>query len=127
MIPNYKDIVDLLKKGATVEAQEKIMELREAVLELQEENAVLKARTKELQDRLNIQGSLEFSEGIYWMWNEDDAGDLSDKDGPFCQLCYDNDEKLIRLQPYTSFGVRGERLSSGYRCLKCSHYYKTGP
>ena len=29
MIPNYKDIVELIKKGATVEAQEKIMELRD--------------------------------------------------------------------------------------------------
>jgi len=28
MLPRYKDIAELVKKGATVEAQEKIMELR---------------------------------------------------------------------------------------------------
>lgn len=34
MLPKYKDITELIKKGATVEALEKIMELREAALEL---------------------------------------------------------------------------------------------
>ncbi len=60
MIPSYKDIVDLIKKGATVEAQEKIMELRESALELQEENVSLRATIKELEDRLRIQGNLSF-------------------------------------------------------------------
>lgn len=36
--PNYKDIIELIKKGSTIEAQEKIMELREGALALQEEN-----------------------------------------------------------------------------------------
>ncbi len=36
-LPRYKEIVELVKKGATLEAQEKIIELREAALELQEE------------------------------------------------------------------------------------------
>jgi hypothetical protein len=35
MLPRYKDIVDLLKKGSTMEAQEQIMSLREGALELQ--------------------------------------------------------------------------------------------
>jgi len=35
MIPKYKDIVDFMKEGATVEAQEKMMESREGALELQ--------------------------------------------------------------------------------------------
>ena len=37
-IPSYKDIVDLIKKGATLEAQERVMELREAAISLQDEN-----------------------------------------------------------------------------------------
>jgi len=40
-LPTYKDIVDLIKKGATVEAQERIMVLREAVIELKDENSSL--------------------------------------------------------------------------------------
>ena len=46
-IPRYSDIVDLIKKGATLEAQEKIIELREAALELQEENIRLKEELSE--------------------------------------------------------------------------------
>ena len=41
MIPKYKDIIDLVKKGSTIEAQEKIMQLREAAMELKEENLTL--------------------------------------------------------------------------------------
>ncbi len=48
-LPNYKDIVELLKKRATIEAQEKIMELREAALALQEENISLKNQVMDLQ------------------------------------------------------------------------------
>ena len=36
-IPNYQDILDLLKAGLTVEAREKILELREAALRLQDD------------------------------------------------------------------------------------------
>ncbi len=50
MLPKYKDIVDLLKKGSTLEAQEQIMSLREGALELQEENQYLKLRVKELEE-----------------------------------------------------------------------------
>ena len=32
-LPRYKDIVDLIKQGATDEAQEQILVLREAALE----------------------------------------------------------------------------------------------
>jgi len=51
-LPNYKDILDLLKKGATIEAQEKIMELREATLGFQEENINLKNQVLELQEKV---------------------------------------------------------------------------
>jgi len=53
LLPKYKDIVDLIKKGSTIEAQEKIMELREAALTLQEETLELKAKIKELEEKLN--------------------------------------------------------------------------
>lgn len=93
MIPSYKDIIDLLKKGATIEAQEKIMELKEAVIELQEENQVLKSRVGELEKSLDRKKNLTWDPPYYWL----KTGDAS-KDGPYCQRCYDKDEKLIRLQ-----------------------------
>jgi len=52
MLPRYKDIVELLKKGSTLEAQEQIMSLREGALELQEENQELKSKMSELEVKL---------------------------------------------------------------------------
>ena len=43
MLPKYRDIVDLLKKGSTLEAQEQIMRLREGALELQRRKSGTKA------------------------------------------------------------------------------------
>jgi ribosomal protein L37AE/L43A len=92
LLPNYKDIVDLLKKGSTLEAQEKIMELREGALALQEENLSLREKIKELEERLNKKKNIVWQAPLYWMQDGDN------KEGPFCQKCYDADEKLIRLQ-----------------------------
>jgi len=93
-LPTYKDIVELLKKGATVEAQERIMELREAVLELQEENVTLKQKIRELEAALKLKGELHFDGSVYWQ-NENNG-----RIGPFCPQCLDVEEKLVRLQNY---------------------------
>jgi intein-encoded DNA endonuclease-like protein len=50
LLPNYKDIVELIRKGSTIEAQKKILELNEAVLKLQEENLALRQRVKALEE-----------------------------------------------------------------------------
>ncbi len=95
MLPNYKDIMDLVKKGATVEAQEKIMELREAALEFQEENIRLRERVKKIEGELKIKGNVEYIKSSYWLNNEGAA-----KQGPYCQRCYDVDQILVRLQDW---------------------------
>lgn len=128
MIPKYKDIVDLMKKGATVEAQEKIMDLREGVLELQEENAILKEENRKLIGKINVRDYIEFEKGLYWLWQEDDLGDCPIKSGPFCQKCYDDEEKLIRLQEFSSECFDSEsgvavKTNDYYKCLKCENMY----
>jgi ribosomal protein L37AE/L43A len=92
LLPNYKDIVELIKKGATIEAQEKIMELREGALALQEENVKLKERIAGLELELTKKKDVQWDAPFYWAF----SGET--KDGPFCQKCYDSDGKLIRLQ-----------------------------
>jgi len=111
-IPRYKDIVDLLKKGATVEAQEQIMALREAALELQEENLELRQRVKELEENASLRRSLVFRDGMYWRETE------SGSDGPFCPPCYDNNNKLVRLQYQKGYmSARGDyKARPYYRC-----------
>lgn len=92
MLPKYKDIMDLVKKGATVEAQEKIMELREAAILLQDENHDLKELVRSLKEQLETKGKMNWEKPFYWLKDGDD------KNGPFCQVCWDKDDKQIRLQ-----------------------------
>lgn len=105
MLPKYSDIVDLLKKGATLEAQQKIMDLREAAMQLQEENHELRAQVRSLEDALKVKASLTWDKPYYW---QVDGGQ---KDGPYCQVCYDKEGLLIRLQSNS----RGH-----WRCHSCS-------
>jgi regulator of replication initiation timing len=102
-LPNYKDIVELMKKGATVEAQEKIMELREAVIELQEENLALRQENKDLKVQLKLKGEMHFDGSVYWRVEKKKSI------GPYCQRCLDAEGKLIRLQDY----------GDSWYCLQC--------
>jgi hypothetical protein len=101
LLPNYKEIVDLLKKGATIEAQEKIMELREGALALQEENLQLKARVTQLENEQNVGRNLSFDGAVYWLNSEHGA-----KEGPMCPRCHDVHRRLMRLHRSESFGGR---------------------
>ncbi len=105
-LPDYKTIMDLIKRGLTVEAQEKIMELREAAISLKEENLVLRERITTLEARLDVQGRLEWDPPYYWLKQAED------RDGPYCQQCYDTDRKLVRLQS------RGKGI---WNCLSCKN------
>jgi hypothetical protein len=109
MLPKYKDIIELIKKGSTLEAQEKIMELREAAIELQDENQELRQKIKGLEEDLETKAKLKWEKPYYWLVGGEH------KDGPFCQLCYDKDKKLIRLQG----GDRGS-----WRCHSCRSYFE---
>ena len=90
MIPSYTEIVDLMKKGMSLEAQEKIMELREAVLSLQEENFTQRSHIETLEKKLTFEASLNFKSPFYFA--KDDAA-------PFCPRCWENDQKAIHLPP----------------------------
>ena len=96
-IPQYKDIVDLLKKGATLEAQEKIMELREAALELQEENIGLKNQILELQEKVRKLESFE---------------------GEPCPKCRKPAWVVESSAPDLQFGSLGG-IRRNYKCTEC--------
>ena len=50
--PSFQDVIKLLKAGATLEAQEKIIELREATMNLRDENVALRSELQSLKERL---------------------------------------------------------------------------
>ena len=80
-----------------MEAQEQIMLLREGVLELKEENFALREQVRQLEDTLKVRGELKFDGAVYWQQSE------GNRDGPFCPQCWDNDERLGRLQGVGDF------------------------
>ena len=65
-------------------------------------------KIKELEDRLTIRDKLEWEQPYYWLLKG------NQKEGPYCQHCYDSKAKLIRLQG------NGE----GYwECMACKNSY----
>jgi len=113
-LPGYKEIIDLLKKGATLEAQEKIMELREASISLQEENFNLREELRVLKEQCVLKESLDFDGNVYWKMSN------GKREGPFCPACHDSDSKQIRLHGLTP----RQGKTSKWNCKICKNYYK---
>lgn len=76
--PNYKDIIELIEKGSTVEAQKKVMEFKEVALALQEENLSLRKRIDELESKLDEKQNVVWQQPFYSVEKP------GSKDGPFC-------------------------------------------
>lgn len=107
LMPNFKDIVELVKKGSNLEAQEKIMELREYVIEVQEENFKLKTEVEEIRSNAELSSKLTFTRPFYYMQNDET---------PYCPKCWENDNKAIHL--FEKFGVR-------FDCPQCKTIFPT--
>ena len=105
--------------GALKEAEVKlkianlISELVDAkidISDIQQELNDKNIEIKSLKDRLTIKGKIEFDSPYYWIIND------GSKDGPYCQLCYDKDKRLIRL--YNKGYKKG-----GWVCKACKENY----
>lgn len=111
MASEFNDISDLIGKGMTVEAIEKLLDLRESMANLRDDNLALKERVQALEKSLEDKSQLTYESPFYWM------ADGDKKYGPFCQKCFDANDKRIRLQ-----GSSNDR----WTCMVCSSKY-TGP
>lgn len=107
-LPSFGEIVDLIKKGATIEAQEKVMELRTAALALQEENISLRSQLLEIKEDLAKKEALYFDGSVYWATPEM-------KDGPFCQPCYDTKQQQVRMHATNDWGG-----APSWHCYSCN-------
>jgi regulator of replication initiation timing len=89
IIETTKVVVELAKKGVTIELQEKIVQLREEALELQEENLKLKTENIALKKKEELQEKVKFNRKVYYR-----EGD----EVPFCPYCYEKNQLLIHLK-----------------------------
>jgi len=87
----FSAITDLYKKGMTLEGEQKLIALKEAFLELKAENLELKLELHEIQESQSEKASMDYEAPFYYSTKD------NIKDGPFCQKCYDADNKKIRL------------------------------
>ena len=63
---------------------------------------------RELQEAFRIKSQLQYEQPYYWLVEN------GQRTGPYCQNCYDKDQKLIRLQGY----------DNGYwDCKACGHNF----
>jgi ribosomal protein L37AE/L43A len=76
-------IADLI--SALSDAKMSIAEVRELLQEKEGE-------IKELNSKLETQQKLQYVAPYYWLIEDEK------RDGPYCQLCYDKEKSLIRLQ-----------------------------
>jgi len=118
-IKTAADIARLIKdSGSSLERAEsklKLAELMSAladakleVVEIQQLVSDKDSRIRSLEEELAVKEKLEWDAPYYWLVND------SAKDGPFCQLCFDTDRKLVRLQ------IHGVGL---WRCGGCKGAY----
>jgi hypothetical protein len=113
-VPNFEDLLELVKQGPTLATRERVLAWRESALKLQEENLLLKQQLKRLESASEVSGKMFYERGLYWLRlsNEDDA----EREGPFCQTCYDRERKPVRLQPNP--GPEG-----GWFCTVCRNHF----
>lgn len=99
-VPNYQELNEALKDGLTPAAQEKILELRQLFLAVQEENFKLRERIRQLEAAASPASQIVFDKGVYWTIAE------NSRQGPFCPACHDKIGKLVRLH-YSHTGTPG--------------------
>ena len=89
-------------RAEALTALEQANEARAGILKLQEEN-------RGLQEKLTRRVAMHWIPPAYWQKREGQPND-----GPFCQQCWDSEEKAIRLQP-TQDGL--------LVCKTCTHVF----
>jgi hypothetical protein len=112
IVDQFKELAALAQKVQNIELYEKLVSFQSDMFALQEENRNLKDSIRQLQDQLNLKARVFWERPFYWVNKE------GQKDGPFCQKCYDSDNKLIRLQQ--------RETRDEWDCLECGKYFQ-GP
>lgn len=119
-IKTATDIAKLIKdSGSSLEQAEVKLQIAELIssladikMELADVQTVLidkEQKISELEIKLKTKQSVIWSKPYYFTEKDEE------KDGPFCQQCYDNEQKLIRLQ--------GGGTKS-WNCLSCKGSYR---
>lgn len=89
---NFRKVLELFNEGRNKDASELLKVIQEDYLDLYTENKELKRQISEVAAVLDLAECMEFDGQKYWIDEE------TEKSGPYCQMCYDTDGILVRLQ-----------------------------
>jgi hypothetical protein len=92
ILGHAKEIAELVKKYNNMDLYQKIVDLRDEIFKLSEDNLTLKERVRELEKQQEITAQLTREGNVYWQITVDGK-----KLGPFCMACWDGDRKLINV------------------------------
>ncbi|SPE37118.1 hypothetical protein SBA3_2580009 [Candidatus Sulfopaludibacter sp. SbA3] len=82
-----KDVNEAEFNGKLIDIQQRVLDVQAKFAALQSENFELKETVAELQAAIRRKEEMRFANGAYY---------TSDS-GPFCQLCWEADQKAIRM------------------------------
>ncbi|MCM0754260.1 hypothetical protein M7784_03245 [Desulfovibrio aminophilus] len=90
----FKRALDLARHGDLEGARAILGRLQVDYLRLCEENDALRRQMAEVARVLDMAENMEFDGQKYWLLED------FKKKGPFCQVCYDREALLVRLQEH---------------------------
>ncbi len=92
---------------------DRLVDAKEQLQTNREENIELRSEILNLKEQIGKRNDIVFEKNKYYLKKSDGA-----KDGPYCQKCFDKDEKLIRLQKEEVPGY-----PSHWHCTTCNMTY----
>jgi regulator of replication initiation timing len=98
IIDNFKDVLKLADTLNNLGLYKKLTELQTRVMEIEEENRTLKEQLGQLNQHLSTQQSLQHDGELLWKQKD------GEREGPYCQVCWDVDKKLVRMRGYYPHG-----------------------
>ncbi|HAT68320.1 MAG: hypothetical protein A2481_02730 [Candidatus Yonathbacteria bacterium RIFOXYC2_FULL_47_9] len=114
-----KSVAGVLQEAGKIPQYQQILEVQEKLLEMMNHIFALENENRELKQQIKTKEALVFEGNVYWM-NDGDK-----KNGPFCKVCHEKENKMITLD-IGSFGLGTSRNQTYYRyhCLVCKNYFK---
>tara|TARA_R110002095_G_scaffold149654_1_gene129337 strand:+ start:1812 stop:2171 length:360 start_codon:yes stop_codon:yes gene_type:complete len=111
IVADAKEIAELIKKYNDQELYERIVNLRDEILDLREDNILLKETVKNLEVSLQTDRQLVRKGNVYLLKDDVENERIEDVDTPwFCMSCWDYDRKLVNVY----------KCDGGLKCNICS-------
>lgn len=106
MYEAIKDAVSLAQQADNAGLVRQLLDAQKEAIDLVQRLQVLSEENTSLKRQLEIKGELRWEHNVYWRDRD------GSRDGPYCQRCWDKDDKLARMS---------ERRDNPYwHCAICS-------